>query len=135
MGSFSYTPRAGIYYLVFRRVDCLSETHLAVIYLVVRRVGSFSYTPRDGICLVVRQWGSLSCTPRSAICLVVKRIRNFSHTYRVGICLVVRRVGISLTLPVLVRLVSRLCQFLLHTAWWNLSVRSAIGESVLSAPC
>ena len=97
MESFSYTPRAGIYCLVFRRVDSLSDTPLAVIFLVVRGLGSFSYTPR------------------AAICLVVKRIRNFSYTYRVGICLVVRRVGISLTLPGLVRLVSRLCQFLLHT--------------------
>ena len=135
MGSFSYTPRAGIYCLVFRRVDSLSDTPLAVKFLVVRRVGSFSYTPRDGICLVFRQWGSLSCTPHTAICLVVKRIRNFFYTYRVGICLVVRRVGISLTLPVLVRIVSRLCQFLLHTRDENLSVRSAIEASDLSAPC
>ena len=116
VGSFSYTPRVGNC-LVFRRVENVSVTPLAVIFLVARRVGSFSYTPRDGICLVVRQWGSLSCTPRSAICLVAKRTRPALESVPSFVGW-----GISLTRPVLVCLVFGLCEFLLYTVLLNLSV-------------
>ena len=137
LGSFSYTPRAGNC-MVFRREESLSNTSLAVTFRVAQRMGSFSYTPRDGICLVVRQEGSvcLACPLLQFVSsLYGSGVSLRSYTHRVGICLLVRRVGNLTYTPRASTSCLRLCQFLLHSAWWNLSIRSLVEAFLLGAPC
>ena len=71
VGSFSFTPRAGIY-LIVPRVGNLSYTHPVLeSFSSFRWVGSFSYTPRAEFCLVVYQVESVYYTPPAGIRLVV----------------------------------------------------------------
>ena len=67
VGSFSYTPRAGICQVV--RTCEVSLKRPVLHCLVIRRVGSFSYTFRAG-CLSVY-------TFRAGICLVVCPVTRF----------------------------------------------------------
>ena len=113
VGSFSYTPHAGIF-LVVRRVGSLCYTSRLKIHLIIRLVRSRLIRPTP-LCLVVRRlrsmvlksvwlfggWGVPTTRP------VLESVSSFvgwrvSYTSRAEICLVVHLVGSPFYTPVTV---------------------------------
>ena len=85
MGTFSCTPRPGIYLVVH-----LFDRFAGGESLLHAPCWNLSYTPCLGSCLVVRREESFSYMARSAVCLVVKGAGSFSYAFRLGIYLVLR---------------------------------------------